>query len=209
MLRLRSMSTPAWLRDPRAWAAGGISLLLLASLLFWAIRAHQRTEARDTLNAYEPFSNPPLELLFPASVADQPGASDLLEPGSRERIWAVRQRGGRVPSLEVRLTSDGRRWFSTVGNRIIATFKAGERSVTRILSLGGTFPSRQIGFEYSWSSLHPAMKIFGEDAPAPGETYEGEALLYYENDAWRVLHWSTPDFDHAVERFRSLAPARR
>ena len=47
----------------------------------------------------------------------------------------------------------------------------------------------------------------GAAAPAPEREYEGEALLLYENDRWRVLHWSTPELDDAVARFRTLPSA--
>jgi hypothetical protein len=43
--------------------------------------------------------------------------------------------------------------------------------------------------------------------PAVGQPYEGEAVLFYEKDHWRLMQWNTPDFDRAVARFKNLKSA--
>lgn len=182
---------------------------MITLLTFWAIRNHQRTEALNVLNGFSPFVSPPLELNFSAILADNESNRMALQMGGREGFWKIGPRSLREQTLEVRLTDQGQRLFSVVGNQLVATFKAGRRQVTRIDDLDGTFPSRHVRFHFTWNQLHPGNVVLGPSAPEIGKEYEGEALLYYEAERWRILHWSTPDFDLAVARFETLTPARR
>ena len=202
----RSHITSA-LRDKRVWAALLSAGVLLAGLLVWAVRSYHRAQARDGLNEFAPFANPALDLTFPRIVLETEASRNLLEAGARQRIWTLHSRDGTPPSLEVRLTSEGQRWFSVVGNQIVATFKVGTRETTRVLELNEIFPTRQLRYRYRWTGFQPASAVLGEDLPELEKEYEGEALFHYEKDAWRVMHWTTPEYDRAVEKFKRLEPA--
>jgi hypothetical protein len=86
----------------------------------------------------------------------------------------------------------------------VATFKAGARRVTRVVGLGNIFPTRTVRFRFIWTELHPGTVALGTGLPVIGEEYEGEALFFYERDEWRILHWSTPEFEQAVSQFKTL-----
>ncbi len=176
-------------------------MLLLAALVGWGVRTYQRSRMQQALNTFAPFHTPPLELAFPQIVADNAAARAILEPGAKEGLWTLRSSGGNV---EVLLSSKGQRWFSVVGGQVVATFKAGTRQATAILGLEDTFPSRRVRFRYAWKALHPGTSALGAEVPLVGTEYEGDALFFYENDQWRLLHWATPQFDSAVGRFRTL-----
>ena len=195
------------IRDKRVWTAILTSVVLLAGLLVWAVRSYHRAQARDGLNEFAPFENPALALSFPSVVLANESARKLLEGGVRQRIWTLHPRGGTPPSLEVRLTNEGQRWFSVVGNQIVATFKTGTREATRVLELEEIFPTRQVRYHYQWKQLQFASGVLGEELPEIGKEYEGEALFHYENGQWRVMHWTTPLYDQAVNQFKALQPA--
>ncbi|MBI2819617.1 MAG: hypothetical protein HYX73_06535 [Acidobacteria bacterium] len=195
------------LRDKRVWAALLTAVVLLAGLVLWAVRSYHRAQARDGLNEFAPFANPALDLTFPSIVLENDASREILEAGVRQRYWTLHPRGGATASLEVRLTNQGLRWFSVVGNQIIATFKVGTREATRVVELEDTFPSRSIRFRYHWNQLQPASEVLGPQVPELGKEYEGEALFLYENGKWRVMHWTTPVYDQAVEQFKTLKPA--
>jgi hypothetical protein len=206
---VRSIRRRSALRDKRVWIAGLSTAALLAVLIIWAVRSHRRAEARDALNQYAPFSNPALELAFPQVALDTPEARDLLEGGVRRRMWTLHSLNGPSPSIEVRLTREGYRWFSLVRSRVVAAFKVGNREVTRILTLKEIFPTRQVRYRYRWTRFQSAGDVLGEERPQVGKEYEGEALLHFENDKWNVMHWTTPDYDRVVDRFGLLEPASR
>jgi len=195
------------LRDKRVWTAGLTAVVLLAGVFVWAVRSYHRAQVRDGLNEFAPFSNPALDLTFPRIVLETEASRNLLEEGVRRHIWILHSRGGTPPSMEVRLTNEGQRWFSVVGNQIVATFKVGTREATRVLELNEIFPTRQVRYRYRWTQLQSASGVLGQEMSHIGEDYEGEALFHYENDQWRVMHWTTPVYDRAVEQFKKLEPA--
>jgi hypothetical protein len=199
----------AMLQDRRVWGALLAVAALLAGFSVWAVRSYHRAQAREELNAFAPFSNPALDLTFPALVLENDTARKVLEPGVRQRIWTLHPRGGTPPSLEVRLTNEGQRWFSVVGDQIVATFKTGRREVTRILELDEIFPTRQVRYLYRWTELQPGSEVLGSALPEIGKEYEGEALFSYENGQWQAMHWTTPPYDQAVDQFRALQSASR
>lgn len=196
------------LRDRKFWIAIVAAVALVAGLCLWAVRSYHRSQAREDLNAVAAFVNPALELSFPRIVRVNDEASRILEVGFRERIWTLHQRGGNPASVEVRLTDRGRRWFSVVGNEIVATFKAGTREATRVLELEDIFPTRRVRFRYRWTGFHPATAVLGPESPRIGREYEGEALFLYENERWRLMHWTSPDLERALGQFQvvELAP---
>ncbi|MBI4465031.1 MAG: hypothetical protein HY647_10030 [Acidobacteria bacterium] len=186
------------------WVAVAAGALVLALLLVWAIRSYQRAQVRNLLNEHPAFQNPPLAVSFPRLLPEDAPVSEVLEPGVSLGLWTLRRRAGEPPAWEVRLSERGLRWFSQVGNQIVATFRLGTRQVIRVTSLGGNYPSRSVRFQYVWKAAHPAVGVLGEAAPQIGQVYEGDALLFYEQDRWKVMHWSTPELDQAVARFRAL-----
>jgi hypothetical protein len=192
------------LRDKRLWAAVGAAVLLITLLTFWAIRSHQRAEMRDALNAFAPFHSPPIELQFPRFVLEDDTSRRELFVGAREGIWKLHPVGGQRPAWEVRLTDQGMRWFSIVGNRVVGTFTAGTRQVTRVIALDDTFPSRHVRFRFVWTRLHPGVVALGSLKPVMGTEYQGEATLYHEGEEWRILHWTAYEFDRAVAQFNAL-----
>lgn len=205
MLDLRRMKS--LLQDRRVWAVALSAVALIAALTGWSIRMYHRAEALQGLNEFPAFQNPALEVSFPQMVIDSAATRTILEPGVRQRLWTLHPLKRAVPALEVRLTSQGQRWFSVVNHQIIATFKAGTRQATRILELEDIFPRRQVRFRFRWTHLQSASAILGPMAPEVGKDYEGEGLFLYENDRWRLMHWTTPAFEEGVGRFRSLQAA--
>ena len=155
------------------------------------------------LNEQTAFHSPALGIMFPQVAPDTPAHRELLEPGERLRFWVVRPRSGDPARLEVRVTDAGRRLFSPVGNQILATFGAGRREVTGVLAVRGDDRTRQVRFRYRWTELHPGVRVLGDAAPEAAQEYEGEALASYENERWRIVHWTTP-LEEAVARFREL-----
>jgi len=196
---------PGWLfHSKKLWVAVGAGVLALVLVSVWSLRTYRRAQVRDLLNAHAPFQSPPLEVSFPRFVLADSGSRDVLEPGLRMGLWSLEPRSGEPAVWEVRLTNRGHRWFSQVGNQIVATFKLGTRKVSRLLNLGGTFPRLRAQFRYAWTSLHPSAEVLGASAPELARNYEGEAWLFYEQDRWKVLYWSTPELEQALARFRSL-----
>ena len=197
--------------NQRFWLGIAAGALVVAGAAWWAVGSYRRGQARDGLNAFGAFQRPPLELLFPRLVMDTEASRKILEPGVEAGIWTLHQRGGNSRSashsLEVRLTDQGQRWFSVVGNQVVATFAAGTREVTRVVELNEIFPSRQVRFLYRWRGFHPGSAVLGAELPEVGKQYEGQALFLYETDGWRVMHWTAPEFDHALARFKELEPA--
>jgi hypothetical protein len=199
------MWNPALLRDRRFWAAVGAVALLIVLLTFWAVRSYQRAQARDALNAFAPFQSPPMELQFPRFVVENDASRQVLAAGAREGIWTLHALGGKPPVWDVRLTNQGQRWFSVVGKQVVATFKAGARRVTRVVALENmSSATRSVRFRFVWTGLHPGSVALGTGTPMIGEEYEGEALFFYEQDKWRILHWSAPEFEQAVSQFNTL-----
>jgi len=197
------------LREKRFWAAAAGSLLLATLLVFWIGRTLRHREMQRVLNAQEAFHSPPLGIMFPQVAPDTPAHRDLLAAGERRQYWVVQPRAGESGRLEIRVTDAGRRFFSPVGSQILATFGAGRREVTRVLRVEEFNPTRRIRFRYRWTELHPAMSVLGEAAPDAAQEYEGEALASFENQRWRIVHWTTPH-EEAVARFRELgSPASR
>jgi hypothetical protein len=181
--------------------AGG--LLVATLLVFWIGRTLRHSEMRRVLNEQEAFHSPALGVMFPQVAPDTPAHRDLLAAGERLRYWVVRPRAGDASRLEVRVTDTGRRFFSPVGNQILATFGAGRREVTQVLEARGDNRTREIRFRYRWTELHPGVAVLGQGAPAAGQEYEGKALASFENERWRIVNWTTP-LEEAVARFREL-----
>ena len=188
------------LRFSIAIAAGLIAIVLLA---FWIARTVQRAEMLRVLNAQAAFHDPALGIMFPQLVSDTPAHRALLDPGTRLRYWIIRPLGSDPGRMEVRVTDTGRRLFTPVGNQILATFGAGVREVTRILSIEGGDQTRQVRFRFRWTELHPGVAVLGSTTPESGQEYDGEALFSHENEQWRALHWTTP-LEDAIARFREL-----
>ena len=186
-----------------------MGLLVATSLVFWTRRSLRRAEMLRVVNEQVGFRNPPLQAMFPRVVPDTPANRTLLEPGARLRLWSLHPRSENPALLEVRLTSAGLRLFTGAGSQFMAIVGAGSREATQVLDIRGDDRNRQVRFRYRWTQLHPAAGIFGDAAPEIGREYEGEALLAYENERWRVLHWTTP-LEEAIARFRTLgSPAAR
>ena len=194
-------------QEKKLWIAVGACALAVILGGLWARRSLQRAQVRDLLNEQAGFRSPALEITFPRRVVYNTASEELLQPGVRLGLWTLHRPQGSPDSGEVRLTDRGRRLFSVVGNQILATFRIGTREVTKVVELEGNSGSRQVRFHYVWKDLHPDLEVLGAAAPAPEREYEGEALLLYENDRWRVRHWSTPELDDAVARFRTLPAA--
>ncbi|OFW27382.1 MAG: hypothetical protein A3H27_12060 [Acidobacteria bacterium RIFCSPLOWO2_02_FULL_59_13] len=198
------MNLGALLGNRKLWAACAAGALALALLSVWAVHSYQRVQVKNMLNENPAFRNPPLEVSFPRLLADSGAVSEILEPGVAMGLWSLQRRGSQPPSWEIQLSERGRRWFSPVGNQIIAVFRLGTRRVRRVTELSGSFPSRRAHFQYVWETLHPAVGVLGEATPQAGTVYEGEALLSYEQDRWKLMHWSMAGLDQALARFRAL-----
>ena len=194
-------------QEKKLWITVGTCTLAVILGGLWARRSLQRAQGRNLLNEQAGFRSPALEITFPRRVIDNNTSNELLQPGVRLSLWTLHQHQGSMEYWEVRLTDRGRRLFSVVGNQVLATFRIGTRAVTRIVELEENSGSRQVRFRYVWKELHPNLEVLGAAAPAPEREYDGEALLLYENDRWRVRHWSTPELDDAVARFRTLSSA--
>ena len=194
------------LQNPRVWAVFGIAAAIVAGLAWWGVRSHHRSQALDALNSFAPFASPPLDIQFPEVVAATDKNLAILQAGFRNGVWTLRKRN--PDGLEILLTNQGQRWFSAVERSVVATFKAGNREATEVFALSEAFPTRQIRFRYRWSRFHPgSVAVLGDQLPSVSNEYEGEAVLSYENNRWRVMHWNTPDFDDAVARFKTLEAA--
>lgn len=180
----------------------GCALLAVILLVFWIGRSRRDSEMQRVLNEAAPFRDPPLGIMFPQVLADTPAARQLLEPGVRLRYWVIRpmDQTGRI---EIRVTDTGRRLFAPVGAQILATFTAGAREVTRILSVEGGDQTRRVRFRFRWTALHPGVAVLGDAEPKSGQEYEGEALFSFENEQWRALHFTTP-LEDSIARFREL-----
>jgi hypothetical protein len=196
------------LHDKRFWLAAGTAILVLAGLGWWGRHSYRRGQARDALNSFAPFQRPPLDIQFPEVLAASARNREILQAGVRNGIWTLHQHGSNPNAMEVLLTSQGQRWFSVVERQIVATFIAGNREATEVLAVNEIFPSRQIRFRYRWKEFHPASAaVLGQELPAVGKEYAGDAVLFYENNRWRLMQWDTPEFDAAVARFKGLEPA--
>ena len=202
------MNVGVLLRNRKLWAASAAGTLALILFSFWAVRSYQRAQVRNLLNENPAFRNPPLEVSFPRLLPqllmDNRQVAEVLEPGVSLGLWTLRRHNSQPPAWEVQLSERGRRWFSPVGNQIVAVFRLGTRRIVRVTELGGTHPSRSARFQYEWVTLHPAAGVLGEATPEIGTLYDGEALLSYEEDRWKVMHWSMADLDHTLARFRAL-----
>lgn len=205
-------SFPLWqrLQDDAAYrrrfAIGtGVALLALILLVFWIGRSRRYAEMQRVLNAEAAFHEPALGIMFPQIVTDTSAHRDLLAAGERLDYWIVRPLGRDPQKIEVRVTDTGRRLFTPVGKQILATFGAGDREVTRILSIDGGEQTRQVRFRFRWTNLNPGAAVLGGMTPESGQEYDGEALFSFENGQWRVLHWTTP-LEDAIARFRELGP---
>ena len=64
--------------------------------------------------------------------------------------------------------------------------------------------TRKLTFRYVWTALHPAMAIFGEQIPEVGRKYLGEAILVRNGKVWTVAHWTTPELDSPLEKFKEI-----
>ncbi|MSO19641.1 MAG: hypothetical protein EXQ56_04140 [Acidobacteria bacterium] len=162
----------------------------------------------ELLQKFTPLAKPPLEIQFPANLSSSEEIRALLTPGYDAGFWVVRgsHNGGQ---LEVRITRDGQRYFSTVGHRIVAGFGAGTRSITRIDTITDTPPTRRIEFRYVWIEIHPALAFLGTGTPMTGKEYAGDAMLVQTGDRWELAHWTTPEFDAAQKKFQALTSAAR
>jgi hypothetical protein len=192
------------MRNPKVWAAVATVTIVITALTWWSIRSYRRSQVRDVLNQHAPFHNPPLGLSLPRIVAAGDGARQVLTAGVRGGVWGATDRTSPSQSLELWLTPQGQKWFSLVNNQVVATFKAGRREVTEVIELEQDFPGRRIRFRYAWQDLHPGVAVLGSAMPEIGREYEGEALFLYEGESWRVMHWTTPDYDAAVSQFKTL-----
>jgi len=197
----RLQDDPAYRR--RFLIAAGSGLLVLVLLVFWVGRVRRYAEMQRVLNAERAFHDPALGIMFPQILRDTPAHRELLEPGASLRYWIIRPMGSDPEKMEVRVTDTGRRLFTPVGNQVLATFKAGVREVTRILSIDGGDQTREVRFRYRWTELHPGVAVLGDSTPESGQEYEGEALFFYENEQWRALRWTTP-LEDSIARFREM-----
>ncbi len=196
-------------QQKRFWAALAAGVLVLVSGGWWAARSYRRAEVRAVLNAHAPFRTPPLELMLPRVLVEDSASRALLEPGVRQGLWVLQPPSVQRSAFEIRLTGQGQRLFSVVGDQIIATFTIGSREVTYLDDLEENFPSRRARFRYVWKALHSRIGLLGAP-PEIGREYAGEAWLFYENNRWKVLRWTTPELDEVVARFRGLpSPADR
>lgn len=200
---LQRLAGYSLLRQKRFWVGMGIVLLVAASLVFWTRRNLRRVEMQRALNETVAFRTPPLQVMFPRVVADTPEHRALLEPGARLGYWVLRPRADNPGVLEVGVTGAGLRLFSGTGNQLMAIVGAGRREATQVLDVRGDERDRRVRFRYRWTERHPAAGIFGEAAPEIGREYEGEALAAFENERWKVLHWTTP-LEDSIARFREL-----
>jgi hypothetical protein len=178
----------------------GASALALATLSWWAIRAHERSLMREVLNQSAPVISSPMELQFPARRADTPELRATLRAGVDAGFWIVR--GGLAGNeLEVFLTREGQKYFSVVGKSIVAAFRAGTRNVTAVTSIEETGTTRAVTFRYVWTSVQPATSVLGENTPTPGREYAGHAMLVHQGENWQLAHWSLPDFEDSLRQF--------
>ena len=185
--------------------ATGSGLLVLVLLFFWAGRSRRNAEMQRVLNELPAFHDPALGIMFPQIVADTLAHRQMLEPGTDLRYWIIRPMSRDPQKIEIRVTDTGRRLFTPVGDQILATFTAGAREVTRILSIEGGDQTREVRFRFRWTELHPGVAVLGNTKPETGQEYEGEALFSFENQQWRVLHWTTP-LEDEIARFREMGP---
>src|SRR5262249_18007789 len=128
------------LLDKRLWAAIGVAIALLLASAWLGIRAYHRGQARQTINSFAAFGNPPLDVQFPQVVASTEGNRSILSAGVNNGIWRLHQRTSDSSTMEVVLTDQGQKWFSVVEKQVIATFKAGGREATTVTSLSEIFP---------------------------------------------------------------------
>ncbi len=183
-------------------------VLLLVGTGWWAVRANQRSEMIELLQKFAPIGKPPLEIQFPATLSGSAETRLLLAPGAEADFWMVRGSSSGGP-LEVRVTRNGQRYFSAVGNRIVAGFGAGTRSITGIDEITDTPPTRRVKFRYVWAEVHPALIFLGDGSPVTGKEYAGDAMLVRVGENWTLAHWTTPEFDAAQKQFQSLTSAAR
>ena len=153
------------LRDRRTWMAIGAGAVVITALAVWAVGSYRRAQARETLNTFAPFQSPPLEIQFPRVVLDSVESRRTLAAGVQNGVWTLHERGSKPPTVEVRLTDQGQRWFSVVGTHVVATFKGGTREASEVFELTDTFPSRDIRYRYVWTALHPATIVLGSILP--------------------------------------------
>lgn len=190
----------ASLKSPRRLAIPGAIILSVAVAGWGAHRLLVRSEMRALLNRSAPIINPAMELQFSARRPDSPATLELFQAGQAAGLWTIHS-PDRNGSAVILLTTDGRRHFSTVGNTIVAGFRAGTRLVRSVSRIRDSDTTREVSFRYEWTSLHPAVSVLGQRAPVAGETYEGEAILVRGADGWQIAHWTTPDFEAAVRQF--------
>lgn len=188
-----------WMRSGRGMACLSAVVLGLAALTWWAARTQQRSKMREILNSSAPITNPPMELQFPARQPDTPGRREALQPGVTSGYWVLRNTPA-SGQLEVLLTREGQKHFSTVGNTVVAGFHAGTRLVNSVDQITDTGTTRQLSFTYTWTSVQPGVAVLGSDTPALGRNYRGQALLVRSGDSWQLAHWSLPEFEFALQK---------
>ncbi|MBI3894323.1 MAG: hypothetical protein HY313_00180 [Acidobacteria bacterium] len=201
------MRSGSQFQPKKFWITVGLGASALLAGGFWSLRSIERSQIRNLLNEQIGFRSPALEVTFSRRVIANSASQELLQPGVRQGLWTLHHRQGPQDSLEVQLTERGHRFFSVVGRQILATFQVGTREVTRVIDLQRSSGSRKVRFRYEWKSLHQNIAVLGVMAPELHKEYEGEALLLQENDQWKVLHWTTPQLDDVVARFRALKSA--
>ena len=192
--------------SPRQFVVGGlISLAIVVGGGWWLMRKHEESAMRKVLQQEAPIVSPPVALQFPARVLDTEKAWRILTPGTSTGFWVIQKgRRGETRILQPLLTSQGQRYFSSVGGEIVSVFRAGTREIKQAEKISDAGSTRRLAFRYVWASIHPAMAIFGEEIPEVGREYRGEAILVRNAKGWSVAHWTTPELDSALEKFKGF-----
>ncbi|OFV99713.1 MAG: hypothetical protein A3F68_02280 [Acidobacteria bacterium RIFCSPLOWO2_12_FULL_54_10] len=189
------------------WWMAGAGCLLAVAAGWWMWLSVGKSKARDALNAQSGFREPVLEINFPRRVEDTAENDRLLEAGVKSGIWRTQRGSGANHFIEVRLTNQGRMFFSEIGNDIVSTARVGKRMVKEVTTMKRRGTSREIEFVYNWEELGEAVAVLGDDGPEMQKDNKGEAILLYENNQWRAIHWGTTELDESVARFRKLKAA--
>src|SRR5262249_53466952 len=123
----------ALLQNRRVWIAIGATVVVLVCLSWWGVRSEHRSQALEALNSFAPFASPPLDIEFPEVVAATDKNLTVLQAGFHNGIWTLHNRN--KSAWDILLTNRGQRWFSAVERSMMATFKAGNREATEVLTL--------------------------------------------------------------------------
>ena len=189
------------IKSKQGLALIAVAALCLIVMIRLAILAHDRSAVQDVLNSSAPIISPPLELQFAARQPDNPDKRAVFMPGVAAGYWGIRSGAG-SGGMEIILTREGQKLFTVVGSSIIAGFHAGTRHITKITKLEDTDTTREISFDYVWTSVQPATSVLGKRAPSTGQTYQGQAILVRSGESWQIAHWTMPELDDALKEFQ-------